>query len=41
MKRIGMVVAVEMSAAIEKYGKSSKEIEKHGFKILEYKSKNL
>lgn len=40
MKRIGMVVAVEMSAAIEKYGKSSKEIEKYGFKILEYKSKN-
>lgn len=38
MKRIGMVVAVEMSAAIKKY--KSKEVIKHGFRILETKVNN-
>ena len=37
-KKIGMIVAVEISAAIKKY--KSKEVIKHGFRILETKVNN-
>ena len=36
MKKIGMLVAVEIGSVLSKYGKASEEIEKFGFKVYKY-----
>lgn len=36
MKKIGMLVAVEIGSVLSKYGKAAEEIEKFGFKVYKY-----
>ena len=36
MKKIGMLVAVEIGSVLSKYGKAAEEIDKFGFKVYKY-----
>lgn len=36
MKKIGMLVAVEIGSVLSKYGKATEEIERFGFKVYKY-----
>ena len=40
MKKIGMIVAVEIKAVLDKYGSQLKAEEKAGYQVLEYQTEN-
>ena len=40
MKKIGMIVAVEIQSVLDKYGSQLAETEKAGYKVLEYQTNN-
>ena len=40
MKKIGMIVAVEIQSVLDKYGSQLAEKEKAGYKVLEYQTNN-